>query len=54
MAKRICANCGKEKEVKKGKVCPNGHFICYSCITKDIGVFSGALKNCPLCGKKLS
>lgn len=31
MAKRVCANCGKEKEVSGGKICEKDHFICSSC-----------------------
>jgi hypothetical protein len=29
MLKRVCAVCGEEKDVKNGKICEKGHFICY-------------------------
>jgi hypothetical protein len=45
MAKRICAHCGKEKDVYGGKVCANDHFICKGC-----GQYRSS---CPLCGKPL-
>lgn len=54
MSKRVCAECGEEKDVSGGKVCVNSHFICKGCIMKDVGIFSGAKQNCPLCGKKLT
>lgn len=47
MPKRICSACGKEKDVRGGKECENGHFICKQC------VWSGLSKECPLCGKHL-
>ena len=31
MATRICSVCGKDRDVKGGKICEKGHFICYSC-----------------------
>jgi hypothetical protein len=46
MAKRVCANCGKEKDVYGGKICSNDHFICESC-------YHSTGKRCPLCGKEL-
>ena len=45
MAKRVCANCGKEKDVYGGKVCKNDHFICSSC--------SYGRSTCPICGKEM-
>ena len=51
MAKRRCANCGKEKDVRGGKICPNDHFICASCVYG--GLFGPTLTSCPLCGKPL-
>ncbi len=48
MATRQCVNCGKEKELKGGKVCENGHFVCYGCNSGIMGK-----KSCPLDGKKL-
>jgi len=54
MSKRICAKCGKEKEIKGGKICENDHFICKDCSYETWGlIFSGYLEKCPVCGKKL-
>ncbi len=53
MSKRICAKCGKEKDISGGKVCEKGHFICNSCVW-DVGFFSSERKFCPLCNKKLT
>ena len=53
MSTRICDKCGKPKEVSGGKTCEKGHFICKSCVSETIGVFSGAREICPLCHKKL-
>ncbi len=57
MPKRKCDSCGKEKEVKGGKVCANGHFICSECVYGS-GVlqvlFGTTQKSCPLCGKRLT
>lgn len=50
MGRRVCDNCGKEKEVSGGKVCTNGHFICWSCA---VGGFGPSLRTCPLCGEPL-
>jgi len=50
MPRRICDACGKEREVRGGKVCSKGHFICSSCIGG--GLFGGRT-TCPLCGKLL-
>jgi transposase-like protein len=53
MQKRICDACGKERELKGGKVCDNGHFICKECLWKSAGLFGGPRKTCPLCDKPL-
>lgn len=45
MGKRICDNCGREKDVYGGKSCSKGHFICHSCSSNHI--------HCPLCGHTL-
>ena len=51
MSKRYCDSCGKEKELKGGKTCENGHFICADCV---YGGFFGSTKTtCPLCQKPL-
>jgi len=51
MPKRKCDSCGKEKDVKGGKTCERGHFICAGCTYG--GLFGGTRKTCPLCGKPL-
>ena len=48
---RRCDKCGEDKEVRGGKTCENGHFICSSCVYG--GFFSSTLKSCPLCEKPL-
>ena len=50
MGRRVCDNCGKEKDVSGGKTCPNGHFICRECV---IWGFGPSLRTCPLCRKPL-
>jgi hypothetical protein len=30
-SKRICVNCGKEKDIYRGKYCINDHFTCEYC-----------------------
>lgn len=51
MPKRTCDPCGKEKDVRGGKVCSNGHFICASCVCG--GFFDSPRTTCPLCQKPL-
>jgi hypothetical protein len=51
MSKRTCANCGKDKDLKNGKVCEKGHFICAEC-NRHFS-FCSQLKKCPLDGTKL-
>jgi len=46
MPKRVCACCGKERDISGGKICEKGHFICRKCN-------SGRAK-CPICKSKLS
>lgn len=56
MPRRVCDACGKEKEVRGGKVCANGHFVCAECIYgKGVlqQLFGATLKSCPICGKPL-
>lgn len=56
MPKRICDACGKERDVRGGKVCSNGHFICADCVYGS-GVlqqlFGPTRTSCPLCNKAL-
>lgn len=51
MGRRICSNCGKEKDVSGGKTCPNDHFICWECVSG--GFLAPSRTTCPLCGKPL-
>lgn len=51
MAKRICDSCGENKEVRDGKTCERGHFICLRC--RGVGVFAPGKTHCPLCRTKL-
>lgn len=54
MPKRICDSCGKEKDVKGGKTCENGHFICKDCVWSEPALLgSKERKTCPICGKPL-
>ncbi len=53
MSQRICDQCGKMKEVKGGRTCETGHFICKEDVWKSAGFFSGPMKHCPVCGKPL-
>jgi len=45
MGRRVCDNCGNEKDTSGGKTCSNGHFICHSCASRHV--------HCPLCGHTL-
>ena len=45
MSKRLCAKCGKEKNVSGGKICEKGHFVCSVC--------GSGRSTCPVCQKKL-
>ncbi len=51
MPKRICDSCGKEKDIKGGKVCANGHFICRADI--NLGMFGPTRTKCPIDDSKL-
>ena len=51
MPRRICDSCGKEKDVRGGKTCSNGHFICADCVYG--GILGPTKTTCPLCGKPL-
>lgn len=54
MPKRICASCGKEKDVQGGKTCDNNHFICRDCVWSAPALLGpGERKSCPLCKKLL-
>ena len=43
-----CVKCGEDKKQAGGKMCENGHFVCYGC---SHGI--NAVHWCPLCGKKV-
>jgi transposase-like protein len=45
MATRVCAACGKTKDLSGGKTCDKEHFICKSC--------AYSYSKCPLDGTKL-
>jgi len=49
--KRKCDACGENKDVKGGKVCEKGHFICMKCVWA--GQWLGPRKICPLDKKPL-
>lgn len=55
MPKRTCAECGREKELKGGKVCERkGHFICQTCVYKGSNVlFTYEKHKCPVCESRL-
>lgn len=50
MAKRVCAECGEDKDIKGGKICEKGHFLCKACASKGWS----PRKNCPVCDTKLT
>lgn len=31
MAQRLCSVCAKNRDMKNGKICEKGHFVCYEC-----------------------
>jgi len=45
MGKRVCDNCGDNKDTDYGKTCPNGHFLCHSCASRHF--------HCTVCHEKL-
>lgn len=45
MARRVCDNCGEDKDVSGGKTCRTGHFICHSCAYRH--------EHCTLCHQAL-
>ena len=53
MSTRTCDSCGEKKDLGGGKACETGHFVCKACVWKPAGLFSGAMKYCPLCKKAL-
>lgn len=46
MAARTCDVCGKKKDLKGGKTCDKGHFVCEQCV--GAGYFSSGVKQCPI------
>ena len=54
MSKRTCDSCGKDKQLKGGKTCGSGHFICKECVWSSPGILGPSQKKrCPLCDKPL-
>jgi len=55
ISKRICSNCGKEKDVPDGITCENDHFIYKNCVYAGISFmgFESALAICPFYKKPL-
>jgi hypothetical protein len=53
MAERVCDVCGKKKDLKQGRTCETGHFVCAGC--KWISGFFLARERrvCPVCEKRL-
>ena len=55
MAQRNCAQCGRDKDLSRGKVCEKGHFICKDCVYKGSNFFFlEEKKKCPVCSKRLN
>lgn len=50
MGKRVCSECGEDKDIKGGKICEKGHFLCKACASKGWS----PRKNCPVCNTKLT
>lgn len=53
MPKRVCDICGKNKDLKGGVTCANGHFICSNCKYVSGWVFKEVRRKCPICDKSL-
>ena len=53
MSQRTCDSCGEPKDLRGGKTCESGHFVCKDCVWKPAGFFSGPMKYCPLCEKPI-
>jgi hypothetical protein len=49
--KHYCIVCKKDRDMKNGKFCDKGHFICVKHIYT--GLPGGGLKSCPVDGTKL-
>jgi len=52
MAKRVCAVCGKDKNVEGGKTCENEHFVCKDSVYDGV-IFISQRAHCPLDKKPL-
>jgi hypothetical protein len=52
MVERVCAVCNRKKNVKGGKVCEKGHFVCREDVYFGI-VFVTERTVCPLDSKPL-
>jgi hypothetical protein len=53
MAQRICAHCGKMKDLAGGKICEKDHFLCKDCVVQSTIFTTTVLKKCPICGTLL-
>jgi hypothetical protein len=55
MPTRICAICGKNKDVEGGMICEKGHFICWACSGKGDGIiFDYTRTRCPIDNTKVT
>jgi len=53
MSKQVCVKCSKEKEIKNGRFCEKGHFVCSSCHSGYGFLGNDHLSKCPVCDRKL-
>lgn len=37
MSQRTCVSCGEARDLKGGKTCDSGHFVCTQCVWKSAG-----------------
>lgn len=51
MAKAVCCMCGKDKDMRGGKICEKGHFVCVDHIHSWMP--GPSRKKCPLDGTNL-
>ncbi len=46
---RICDACGRKVELRGGKTCERGHFVCKDCVYSGVIVIHEK-RACPVCG----
>lgn len=51
MASKYCTKCGKDRDIKGGKFCPNDHFVCGDHVKTSM--MHIPVRDCPVCGKRL-